>query len=220
LIAVSFTLNAAGHTYNADDKTPTASPRESTLPEVDIRAVLKAGQTAKSLPAGVVLRVEADLFMSTPADKKVRAEAEARGVDFSKKLKEIWEFTSNHVHQVVVEVSKGNRVYRRIKSVPFDTKNLCRNLLDGKIYLIAEEDGEGKALQFVGTDFDFGGRSIDILVQGASALWVGEHCAYAGYPEKEARAFAALYEKLATQARAAFQEKPALNASPKKKTTL
>ena len=171
-------------------------------------AILEAGQAAGSLPPEVVLRVSARLAKAVPANPKERAEAEARGVDFNKKLEETWEFTARDVHRVVIEWPEkaGDEVvYRRAESLPFDSKNLCKDLLEGKIFLIEAGEGSGEPLHFAGTDYDIGDRTIEVFVNGKSALWVGESCPTAGYAESDARAFAALYEKLAAQARGAFQ---------------
>ncbi|HEV7405228.1 MAG TPA: hypothetical protein VGO11_19950 [Chthoniobacteraceae bacterium] len=179
------------------------------------RMLLEEGRTAGSLPAGVIVRVQADLATSVPSDPKLRAAAEARGVDFSKRLDELWEFTADRVYRVVMEVPPHKpgenleSVYRRVESRPFDSKALCRELLDGKSLEIAEEEGQGEPLQFVGTHYNIGGRSIQVLRNGESVLHLGEHCTSAGYAETDARAFAALYEKLASQARLLFKAKAA-----------
>jgi hypothetical protein len=79
-------------------------------------------------------------------------------------------------------------------------------LLDGRILTIGEDD-TGKRETFIDTDYDIGHRSIEITLNGKSMLYVGESCVVAGYAKNDARAFAALYEKLARQARDAFEAK-------------
>ena len=200
LIIAPFALPAA------DTQSDGASPRGRTSRHADLRTILRAGQAVESLPPEIVVRVQAKLFKAMPADEKLRSEAEARGVDFTKKLEETWEFTSNRVHRVTIERSDKageESVYRRVESLPFDSKNLCKDLLEAKIFAIGEGDG-GQRRHFAGTDYDLGHRAIELLVNGKPALRVGESCAIAGFAEGDALAFAALYEKLATQARAAF----------------
>jgi hypothetical protein len=175
----------------------------------DVRTILESGQRTNALPQDAVIRVQAKLATSTPADPKLRTEAEARGVDFSRKLEETWEFTTTHVHRVVTEESKKSGeglVYRRVDSRPFDTGNLCKELLEGKLLAIGD-DQKGECRQFVGTHYNIGHRAIDVIVNGKSVLWVGEACTGAGFHERDAIAFAELYEKLAKRARAAFETK-------------
>ena len=180
---------------------------------IDVRALLEEGKASGALPAGVSVRIHANLATSMPADVKLRSAAEARGVDFSKKLEELWEFTADHVHRVVMDEppnkigEKFEYVYRRVESRPFDSKGLCKELLDGKALEIQAAKGKGMPLQFVGTHYNVGGRSIKVLCNGETVLYIGEHCTSAGYAESDARAFAALYERLAGQARLLFKSK-------------
>jgi hypothetical protein len=76
-------------------------------------------------------------------------------------------------------------------------------LLDAKIFTLGDEE-EGERLHFVGTDYDVGHRSIELFVNGKSAFHVGESCTVAGFAENDARAFAALYETLASKAHGVF----------------
>lgn len=154
----------------------------------DIRALLEAGRDAESLPARMVVRLDTNAG------------------DSDSRLKETWEFSSGQVHRVVIDESKGPARYRREKTLAFDTRNICRQLLEGKLFKIEAAEGTGKARLFAGTAFEggVGNRAIEILIDGESAVWVGESCVFAGLPETDALAFNALYEKLASQARAAF----------------
>ena len=156
----------------------------------DIRTLLTRADDSGSLPPRVAVRVDADLWNSG---------------DESKRLKETWEFTAKHVHRVVREKVGNETVYRRAESKPFDTKDICNTLLDGGIHAIATQEGMGEWLHFVGTEFDYGHRSIEIFVDGKSAMQVSESCADAGFAASNARAFANLYELLASAARAAFR---------------
>ena len=167
----------------------------------EVLALLRKGHEADSLPRGVVVRVDAYLW---GARKELDSEDDSDG-----ELCETWEFTSNHVHRIVIQSPEGGTktVYRRAESLPFDSKSLCKALLDGGIDAIATQEGMGEPMQFVGTKFELGHRSIEIFVGGTSALQVGESCACAGYAESNARAFALLYERLALQARASFKNR-------------
>ena len=187
-----------------------AEEKLAVLNEADIRAILEAGQKA-NLPAGAFIRVEAQLSHSVPADAALRAQAEQKGVDFTKSLRETWEFTSNRAYRVVVEPpgkSGVGVVYRRVESAPFDSSGICKEMLDAKIFTLGDEE-EGEHPHFVGTDYDVGHRSIELFVNGKSAFHVGESCTVAGFAENDARAFAALYERLASKARGMFTAKGA-----------
>ncbi len=179
------------------------SSEERPSKTVDLRTILNTGKRANALPPSVVVRVEADLSHRTSALAEKYA-------DSPKKFKETWEFTSKHVHRVAVDPPKvpgGGLVYRRVESRPFDSKNLCQELLEGKVQAIEAADGTGESVQFVGTNYDAGHRAIEIFVSNQSRLLVCESCFFAGFPKTDARAFAAIYEKLAIQARAAFEKK-------------
>jgi len=187
-----------------------AEEKLAVLNEADIRAILEAGQRA-NLPAGVFIRVEAQLSRSVPADAALRAEAERKGVDFTKALRETWEFTSNRVYRVAVETpgkDGDGKVYRRVESALFDSSSICKEMLDAKIFAFGDDE-EGERQHFAGTDYDVGHRSIELFVNGKPAFHVGESCAVAGFAENDARAFAALYEILASKARGLFTAKGA-----------
>ena len=137
------------------------------------------------------------------------ATAKARGDVVEEHFKEAWEFTSNQVHRAVWEYddTKKEGRYKRLESRAFDSKNLCNELLDGKALEIDREGGTGKRVMFVGTPYLFGGRSIEVELNGKTLLDLHEACTSYGYRESNARAFATLYEKLASQARARFKDK-------------
>ena len=201
LVCSSMTVSAADEPRKQLDASSKGSKH------VDLHSILEAGKAAHSLPPDVVIRVQAKLGRATFGDPKARTEAEARGVDFTTRLEESWEFTTNEVYRVLIETpdKQGQElVYRRVESRLFDSKNLCAELLDCRIFEIGD-DHDGECRQFVGTDYNIGHRTVEILMNGRSALWVGETCLSPGYHEKDAVAFAALYERLATQARAVFQ---------------
>ena len=164
------------------------SDHASALP--DIRAIIEAGRDAKSMPADMVVRLY----------------TEASGADEHENTKERWEFSPGKVHRLVINDSRGSAPYRREKTLAFDTTNICRQLLDGKLFVIAAREGTGKARMFAGTAFEgaVGERAIEILIDGEPAVEVGECCLFAGLPKTDAVAFHALYEQLAEQARNAF----------------
>jgi len=187
-----------------------AEENHAVLKEADLRAILEAGQRAR-LPAGVFIRVEAQLSRAVPADAALRAQAERKGVDFTKALRETWEFTSNRAYRIAVETpgkSGDGTVYRRVESAPFDSRSICKEMLDAKIFTLGDDD-DGERQHFAGTDYDVGHRSIELFVNDKSAFHVGESCAIAGFAENDARAFAALYETLASKARVMFTAKDA-----------
>lgn len=174
----------------------------------ELRAILKAGRHNDSLPAGVWIRVESDLSKSTPAEVARAAKAEPKGQGTSKPLREVWEFTASQIHRVVIETAKDQAgrtkvVYRRSESKPLAAKGVCRDLLDADVFALFDGQGGG-SVHFAGTDYDLGSRSITIFVNDREMLNVGESCAVAGFTQRDAEAFAGLYEKLATRARSAF----------------
>jgi hypothetical protein len=182
-----------------------AEEKHAVLNVADLRAILETGQKA-NLPAGVFIRIEAHLSHSAPADAGLRAQAERKGIDFQKVLRETSEFSSNRVYRVVVETpekSGDGVVYRRAKSAPCNSRSICKELLDAGIFTLGDEE-VGERRHFAGTDYDIGHRSIELFVDGKSAFHVGESCAVAGFAENDARAFAALYETLASKARGKF----------------
>ena len=136
-------LFACAPVLPAAEKQPAAvPPNEERARAKMARAVLEDGKKTNGLHSGICIRIQAQLARSTPADPKVRAEAEARGIDFKKRLEETWEFTANQVHRVVAEETNRNGdtlVYRRAESRPFDTKNLCSELLDGKLLALGDD---------------------------------------------------------------------------------
>jgi hypothetical protein len=76
-----------------------------------------------------------------------------------------WEFTSDEVHGAVRDSKDNESVYRREKSVPFDSKRLCRDLALGDMLKIRDNQGPGKPVRFALTDHDDGERTSEILVK-------------------------------------------------------
>ncbi len=168
------------------------------------KSILESGKAAGRLPEGVVIRVWANLEHSVPADEEQKLKEEAKGVDFAKNLRESWEFTADQVHRIEYDDSGKAGVRVRAESRPFDSKGLCKELLEGKVLSIGKGEGTGEAVLFFGTNYEVGGRFVEVFKDGDRRITVGESCIFGSYAESDARAFAALYEKLAKQARAAF----------------
>lgn len=177
-------------------------------PSTELINLLKQGQNTGELPAGFVIRLEAHLSHRVPADPAIRDKLEAGGVDLSQRLDEVWEFSDNRVHKATMKADKTGmkRLYERAESTSDKTQQLCRELLTADISSLVDPQGLG-SLHFAGTDYDQGERSIVFLKDGKELLLVGEDCATAGFPEKEARVFSRLYESLADNARKAFLKK-------------
>jgi hypothetical protein len=92
---------------------------------------------------------------------------------------------------------------------PFDARGICKDLLEGKAIEIQARKGEGSEVAFVGTSYQLGSRFIEVVWNGEITLDLHESRA-AGlvlYRESDARAFGALYERLASQARVLFKSK-------------
>lgn len=176
----------------------------------DLLALLRKGRSSDALPAGVVLRLEAQLSKSVPADEARPPEAGPQGRNAGKSLRETWEFTGDQVHRVAIENpndqnARGKRIYRRIESKPYEPKGICKELLDADIFVLADRQGSG-LVHFAGTGCDVGHRQISILVNDNEEFSVGESCAVAGFSQDDAEAFAALYNKLAARGRNAFKK--------------
>jgi hypothetical protein len=185
----------------ADEK-PAGDPQKAAvLKKSDARILLEAGRATGSLPKGVVVHLSANMT-------RLPSQTRKHGAGVEKTFKERWEFTPNRIDRIVEIPGRngGNATRERAESLPLDTSNICKELLDGRILTIGEDD-TGKRENFIGTDYDIGHRSIEITLNGKSMLYVGESCVVAGYAENDARAFAALYEKLASHARDAFEAK-------------
>lgn len=167
------------------------------LGPMDVRGLLEKGRTSGALPEGMVIRIGACLGA---ADK------DASGKRVPDETKETWEFTANQVRRIATDEEKGNA---RAESRAFDSKGLCKDLLEGKAIEIQARKGEGPEVGFVGTSYHLGWRYIELVWKGKTILDLHESRA-AGillYRESDARAFAAIYERLASQARVLFQPK-------------
>jgi hypothetical protein len=181
----------------ADQNTPKGGKKHEPI---DIRTLLEKGQASGSLPEGMVIRIGACLGAS---------DVKASGDRVSEQLKETWEFTSNQVHRVVFEYKEDKITYHRVESRPFDSKGICKDLLEGKAIEIRARKGEGPKVGFVGTSYHLGSRSIEVVWNGETILDLHEiRAAFPDlYRESDARAFGALYERLASQARVLFTSK-------------
>jgi hypothetical protein len=165
---------------------------------LDVRTLLEKGRASGSLPEGMVIRIGACLGAS---------DVKASGDRVPEELKETWEFTSNQVHRVVFEYKKDKSTYNRVESRPFDSKGICKDLLEGKAIEIQARKGEGPEVAFVGTSYHLGSRFIAVVWKGETILDLHEtNGAFLDlYRESDARAFGALYERLASELRAAFR---------------
>jgi hypothetical protein len=181
------------------DQDPAENGKEQE--RMDARILLEKGRMSGSLPGGMVIRISACLGAK---DKSAPGDVE---------LKEIWEFTSTQVHRVVreYEKDKGTYYYNRVESHPFDAKGICKDLLEGKAVEIQARRGEGPEVGFVGSGYHRGSRSIEVVWNGTTLLDLHETNG-AGlllYRESDARAFGALYARLAGQVRGLFKSSDA-----------
>ncbi len=195
----------------ADDKSAPAaaaapSQPPTKTPAIDLKTVLEKGQASGALPEGMVVRVSACL--GAPDGKTARDSSPAE-------FKETWEFTAGQIHCVRPDDSNEERAETatrpQLQSLPFDTKHLCQELLAGKAIEIKAAQGQGPEVGFIGSHYKAGSRSITVVWQGETILDLGETNGpfLKLYKETDARAFGALYEHLASQARNAFKAKPA-----------
>lgn len=137
------------------------------------------------------------------------SEVKASGKDVPVELRETWEFTSNQVHRAAFEYKKDHNTYKRLESRPFDAKGLCQELLEGKAIEIHAEKGQGPVVGLIGSGYGRGSRNIEVVLKGETILDLSETNGpfLKFYRETDARAFGALYERLASQARALFKAK-------------
>ena len=167
---------------------------------MDARTLLEKGQTSGPLPEGMVVRIAACL-----GERDMKGSADR----LPETLTETWEFALNQVHRVVFEYKKDKSTYQRIESRPFDSKGICKDLLEGKAIEIQSRKGKGPKVVLAGTPYQRGSRSIKVVWNGETILDLHETNgpAFDAYRESDARAFGCSYERLATQARAAFRTK-------------
>ena len=167
---------------------------------MDVRTLLEKGRASSSLPKGMIIRIGACLGELTVAGS---------GDRLPEVLQEAWEFTSNQVHRVVFEYKEDKCIYHRIESRPFDSKDLCKDLLEGKAIEIQSRKGKGPESVLAGTPYQRGSRSIEVVWNEETILDLRKTNGptFHAYRESDARAFGALYERLATQARALFKSK-------------
>lgn len=160
--------------------------------KVDVRALLEKGRASSSLPKSLVIRVSCCL--GSPREK-------TPGKPIPEEMRETWEFTSDQIRLVGSE--------SKVESRAFDSKNLCKELLEGKAIEIGEGRGQGPELGFVGTHYQMGSRSIELVWNGETILHLYETNGpfLKFYRETDARAFGTLHGKLAGRARALFESK-------------
>ncbi len=174
---------------------PVRSKDSKKSEPVDVRALLENGMASGSLPEGMVIRFGACL--GGPDEKAAKNGA-------PNELRENWEFTANQVRRIVPG-EEDNASHTESRS--FDSKDLCKVLLDGKAIEIRARKGEGPEVGFVGSGYHLGSRSIEVVWKGETVLTLVETNGpfLQLYRESDARAFGALYEKLARKARVIFQ---------------
>ena len=113
----------------------------------------------------------------------------------------------------------GNSTLRRAESIPFDSAGICKELLDGRILTLGNEE-KGERQNFIDTDYDIGHRSIEIILTASLCFMLGEslHVCRMAYVESDARlTFASLYEKLGQEGLAMHLTRKASGAMAKTK---
>lgn len=186
-------LNAVPWTI-ATGQEPSCVEEKTAMAE--LWSLLENGQSSGSLPQGMVVRVRACLGAA-----KTNTSEES----VPKDLHENWEFTSNEIHRILFEETEEGDSERR-ESRPFDSKKLCRILLEGKAIDIQARKGVGPESAFLGTIYQLGSRSIEVVWKDKTILDLHEYNSVGEvlYRESDARAFATLYERLVSQAQEPF----------------
>lgn len=164
------------------------------------RSLLEQGRDAGELPDGMSIRLSACLGEPEVTTKNEEVVDERR---------ESWEFSSKQVHLIQFEYNEDKSINHRVESKPIDTKDLCKELLEGKFIETHARKGTGPEVAFAGSGYGRGSRSIELVWKGVTILELFETNGPFNqlYRETDARAFGRLYEQLATKARAAFKEK-------------
>lgn len=193
------------NSVRAGDDSANNGPKPEPIREAEpqeARTLLEQGKVSGVFPKGMVIRLGACLGES---DKNENGKPDSEG------MSEMWEFNSNQVHRVKLDYKKDEVFYQRIESRPFDAKGICKDLLDGKAIEIHARKGQDPNVGFVGTHYHRGSRSIEVVWNGKTILDLNETNGpfLDLYRESDARAFGALYEKLANQARELFKAKAA-----------
>ena len=191
--AILAALLAASGDGKADD----ISAGDREVSTVEVRALLEKGQASEMLPQGMVVRLSACLGI---------LDQDSAGKGIPDHLLETWEFTSNQVRRVVMEKDKEDKAVERFESRPFDSKEICKDLLKGQVLEIHAGKGTGPDVAFAGSPYRRGSRSIEVLMNGKVILQLHETNGpfLKLYAETDARAFGALYDRLARQARQKF----------------
>ena len=199
-LLVAVLLACALETHADETQTTSTRKKGKEARPQDLRLILESGKNAQALPQEVVIRIGACLGESDVKASSDRVPDE---------LRETWEFTSNQVHRVVFDYKKDKSTYKRVESRPLDSKGICKDLLEGKAIEIQARKGEGPEVGFVGTRYHRGSRSIEVVWNGETILNLHEtNGPFLGlYRESDARAFGALYERLARQARGTFDKR-------------
>lgn len=174
---------------------------KSVKREEAARALLEKGLAAGEMPDGMSIRLSACL-----GDPDVRTKKEEE-VD---ELRESWEFSTKQVHRIKFEYNKDKGINHRTESRPIETKDICKELLDGRFIESHAKKGTGPEVAFAGSGYGHGSRSIELVWKGETILELFETNGpfHQLYRETDARAFGKLYEQLATKARASFKPKP------------
>lgn len=159
-------------------------------------ALLEKGQAEGEMPEGMVVRLGACLGEPEPGNT-------------ADELRESWEFSPGKVHRAVFDYSGDQTKSEHLESRNFETKGVCEALLKGKAEEIRARKGKGPKMGMLGSGFQRGSRSIEVVWKGETILNLheGNGPALDLYAESDARAFGALYEKLAGQARRVFPAK-------------
>ncbi|MFO0868627.1 MAG: hypothetical protein U0935_06720 [Pirellulales bacterium] len=191
--ALLLTVFVAAPSANAVDDV--SSKKGSAPTAMDIRAILEKGVSSNSLPEDMEVHIGACLG---------ELDKETAGEGVPDHLLENWEFTPKQVRRVMLEDNNGKRT---IESRPFDSKELCKDLLEGKAIEIQAREGQGPQVAFAGSRYRRGTRTIRVLWKGQTILDLYETNGPVLdlYAETDARAFGALYDRLARQARLAFR---------------
>ncbi|MEE2643103.1 MAG: hypothetical protein VX768_20920 [Planctomycetota bacterium] len=175
------------------------SPSETTADEE--KAVAKMQQAVQvasqmgPLPANFRLCLSADLLSPTDPSR-------------SDAFQEKWEFTSTRIRRYLPRTPAGGRqTYQLVETRPYDGKKLAKILVEGKAFEFEDLEGTGPSLNFAGTGYRLGHRSIEIHAGKQIVVCIEEACVAAGYRKSKAELLSDLYTRLALLARQTFENR-------------
>lgn len=139
----------------------------------DLLNQLETTSNTGKLPNGLRIRIQADLIRTAGQNGP------------RKTHHEYWEFTAKKLYRLE---PKGKKWISE-KGKKHDQKQLTNILLKSNFQTIGHSEDVGNTTLFVGTEFNLGDRSIDLIVDNDSILDIGESCVGGTLSPKDSKRF-------------------------------